>query len=69
MTDLKNRILELVKVKNQHIGRLISITTEDGDVIRNDVIKEAIESLVSEGKIDAFPVNNPPINRGLEIQS
>ena len=59
MTDLKDRILELVKVKNQHIGQLLKITTEDGEVIRNDVIQEAIESLVSEGKIDAFPMSHP----------
>ena len=59
MDNLKNRILELVKVKNQHIGKLLKITTQDGDVIRDDVIKEAIESLVSEGKIDAFPMKHP----------
>jgi len=62
MDNLKDRILELVKVENRHIGRLLDITTEYGDVIRNDVIKEAIESLVSERKIDAFPMSHPYCN-------
>jgi len=59
MDNLKDRILELVKVENRHIGRLLNITSQDGDVICNDVIKEAIESLVSERKIDAFPMSHP----------
>jgi hypothetical protein len=60
MTTLKDKILNVVKEKAKvHISTLINITSEDGDVICNDVIKEAIESLVSEGKIDAFPMSHP----------
>lgn len=59
MDNLKDRILAAIKVENQHIGQLMRYTTENGDVIRNDVIQEAIESLVSEGKILFFPMSHP----------
>jgi hypothetical protein len=60
MTALKDRILILVKDNAKvHVSSLLSMTTEDGDVIRDDVIKESIASLLAEGRIDAFPMNHP----------
>jgi len=60
MTALKDRILGIVKEKAKvHISTLINITSEDGDVIRNDVIEESIKVLIDECKIEQIPMTHP----------
>jgi hypothetical protein len=52
MTALKDRIFNYVRGSGQvSEWALLNFTTEEGDVLHDDVIKEAIKELVQEGKI------------------
>jgi len=60
MATLKDRILGIVKNKGKvHESWILGITTEDGDVIWNDVIKESIKALIDECKIEPIPMTHP----------